>query len=126
MTDYTYNKSLMKNLLFVLFVFISAKGFAQDTIAAAQVKDYIGKEVWVKGTIASLKLASDENTLNYVNVDKAFPQNIFTVVIADKYLQRLKIDLSKSKGKKILVKGKVESNGKDTPQILNPSKIVIK
>ena len=116
----------MKKLFFVLLIFTSYKNFAQDTISTAQVKNYIGKEVWVKGTIASLKLAGDENTLNYINVDKAFPENIFTVVIVNKYLQRLKLDLSKSKGKKILVKGKVEGNGKDTPQILNPSKIVIK
>ncbi|MGK4566341.1 hypothetical protein [Flavobacterium sp. 3HN19-14] len=115
----------MKNLVFALFIFISAKSFAQDTITTAQVKDYLGKEVWVKGTVASFKPAG-ENSLNYINVDKAFPQNIFTVVIADKYLQRLKIDLTKSKGKKILVKGKIEGNGKDTPQIVNPVKVVIK
>ncbi|MDI1254645.1 MAG: hypothetical protein PSV16_00965 [Flavobacterium sp.] len=115
----------MKNLLFIFLLGLSAKSFAQDTITTIQVKDYLGKEVWVKGIIASFKPAG-ENSLNYINVDKAFPQNIFTVVIADNYLKRLKLDLSKSKGKKILVKGKVEGNGKDTPQILNPSKIIIK
>ena len=116
----------MKNLLLIIVLFAAGHLFAQDTISAAQVKDYIGKEVWVKGTIASLKLASDENTINYINVDKAFPQNIFTVAITDKYLQRLKLNLANAKGKKILFKGKIESPGKDTPQIFNPVQVKIK
>lgn len=116
----------MKKALLIIVFLTAGKMFAQDTISTAQVKDYIGKEVWLKGTVASVKLASDENTVNYINVDKAFPQNIFTVAISDKYLQRLKLNLANAKGKKILVKGRIESPGKDTPRILNPMKIQIK
>jgi hypothetical protein len=49
--------------------------------------------------------------------------------MTSKYLQRLKLDLAKSKGKKILVKGKIKTydkDQKDTPQIFNPSQIQIK
>lgn len=117
----------MKKSLLII-VLIASKSFAQDTITTAQIKNNIGKEVWVKGTIAALKLSTEDN-MNYINVDKAFPNNIFTVAITTKYLERLKVKLDKAKGKKILVKGKILSNPKDpgqVPQIFNPSQILIK
>lgn len=116
----------MKKLLLALLIFISFKSFSQDTISTSQVKDYVGKEVWVKGSVASVKLATGENNMNYINVDKAFPQNVFTVVITDKYLQRLKLKLENAKGKKIIIKGTVIVHGKETPQIFNPTQIQIK
>jgi len=118
----------MKKLFFIL-ILISLNSYAQDTITTARIKDYIGKEVWVKGSIASVKLATTENNVNYINVDKAFPNNVFTVVITDKYLQRLKLKLEKSEGNKIFVKGTITVHGKDkneTPQIFNPTQIQIK
>lgn len=119
----------MKKIIVLILVFISFKSFSQDTITTAKVKDYIGKEVWVKGTVASIKLATAENNVNYINVDKAFPQNVFTVVITTKYLERLKLKIENAKGKNIFVKGTVVVHGKDkneTPQIFNPTQIQIK
>lgn len=117
----------MRKLLLIV-VLVATKSFAQDTITTAQVRNYIGKEVWVKGIVASVKAASEAET-NYINVDKAFPDNVFTVAITTKYLERLKIKLDKVKGKKIYVKGKILSNPKDpgqVPQIFNPAQIQIK
>jgi len=117
----------MKKLL-LLVVLISCKSFAQDTITTAQIKNYIGKEVWVKGTVASVKMASEDN-INYINIDKAFPNNVFTVAITTKLAERLKIKLESAKGKKILVKGKITSNEKDpgqVPQIFNPMQLKLK
>jgi len=116
----------MKKLLLILLIFISFKSFSQDTITTAQIKDYIGKEVWVKGNVASVKLATEENNVNYINVDKAFPQNVFTVVITTKYLQKLKLKIENAKGKNIFVKGTIVVHGKETPQIFNPTQIQIK
>ena len=119
----------MKKALFILLICISLKGYSQDTISTAKVMQYVGKEVWVRGTVASVKLATDENNVNYINVDKAFPQNIFTVVITSKYLQRLKLNLATAKGKHIFVKGTILTNDKDNsqvPQIFNPTQIQIK
>jgi hypothetical protein len=117
----------MKKMFFIL-VLIAANSFAQDTITTAQVKQYIDKEVWLKGMIASVKIASEDN-INYINIDKAFPNNVFMVAITTKYLERLKIKLENIKGKKILVKGKILINKKDpgqVPQIFNPTQIQIK
>lgn len=126
--DLFYFSNLLMKKMFFILVLIAAKSFAQDTITTAQVKQYIDKEVWLKGTIASVKIASEDN-INYINIDKAFPNNLFTVAITTKYLERLKIKLENIKGKKILVKGKILANRKDpgqVPQIFNPTQIQIK
>ncbi|OYU80910.1 MAG: hypothetical protein CFE23_06660 [Flavobacterium sp. BFFFF1] len=118
----------MKNVFFLLIMLTALKSFSQDTIPTSRAKEFIGKEVWVRGTVASVKQATAENNVAYINVDKSFPDNVFTVVINTKYAQRLKLNLAAAKGKKILVKGKitVEKNNGQTPQIFNPTQIQIK
>lgn len=115
---------------FVLF-FLLLAGFgvcAQDTITTDHIRDYIGKEVWVKGKVASVKTAADEHALAYLNIDKTFPDNVFTVALNPKYAERLKVKLDGLGGKTILVKGKVvldAKSGSTVPQMFNPSKVVV-
>lgn len=49
----------MKNLFFLFVLFCTTSLVAQDTIPTSKATQFIGKEVWVKGTIASLKLAPE-------------------------------------------------------------------
>lgn len=119
----------MKKLLLIAFVSFVSISFAQDTISTAQAQDNIGKEVVLKGTIASFKLASEGRFTNYINIDKAYPDNVFTVVLSNKYIEEHQLDLAASKGKQITVKGTITIYDKDpkkTPQIFNPAEIEIK
>jgi len=103
----------MKKAILLILMLLGAKTFAQDTITAAKAKDYLNKEVWVKGTVAAVKLADEGSTANYINIDKAFPNNVFTVIVTTKYAERLKLKLDNAKGKKIMVKGIIMMNERE-------------
>ncbi|WP_395054444.1 hypothetical protein [Flavobacterium sp.] len=118
----------MKKFLVFLVLGFSTSIFAQEVITSQQAKDYIGKEVVLKGKIASIKLASEGKSTNYINIDKAYPNNVFTVVVSNKYLEENKLDIANSVGKEITVKGTITVYDKDpkkTPQIFNPLEIEI-
>lgn len=118
----------MKNLFFLFVLFCTTSLVAQDTIPTSKATQFIGKEVWVKGTIASLKLAPEGRSTNYINVDKPYPDAEFTVVISNKYAEEHQLNLLEATGKKIRVKGVVSVYDKDpkkTPQIYNPTQIII-
>lgn len=119
----------MKFFLIIFLFAITSHSFAQDTITAQKAKEYIGKEVVLIGKIASFKVASEGKSTNFINVDKAYPNNVFTVVVTNKYLQEKNIQLSNSKGKKIIAKGIIsiyENDPKKIPQIFNPTVLEIK
>ncbi|MEN9929206.1 MAG: hypothetical protein RLZZ231_1127 [Bacteroidota bacterium] len=118
----------MKNLFFLVVLFCTTTLVAQDTIPTSKAAEYVGKEIWVKGTIASLKLAPEGRSTNYINVDKPYPDAEFTVVISNKYAEEHQLNLNEAKGKKIRVKGVIsvyEKDPKKTPQIFNPTQIII-
>ncbi|MBC7524297.1 MAG: hypothetical protein H7239_07650, partial [Flavobacterium sp.] len=71
----------MKKSLILFALLFSSILFAQDTIQTSKVAENIGKLVWVKGKIASYKLAGEGKTTNYINIDQSYPNNIFTVVL---------------------------------------------
>ena len=119
----------MKNLILLVSALFFSNGFAQDTITTAQAKDFIGKEIILKGKIASFKMAGEGKTTNYINVDKAYPNNVFTIVIPNRALETLGFKIEESKDETIIVKGKVEVYEKDPnqiPQIYNPKVIIVK
>lgn len=129
LTFLQFKKIVMKKFLFLLLFSISAVSFSQDTITSAKAQENIGKEVILKGKIASFKLASEGKSTNYINIDKPYPDNIFTVVLSNKYLEEHQLDILNSKGKEIVVKGTISVYDKDpkkTPQIFNPLEIQIK
>ena len=82
-------------------------------ITAAQAKEHIGSEKIVTGKIAEVNKGEK---LVRLNLDKPFPQQLFTAVIfATK--TNLFEDLDKLKGKKVEVSGKItEYSGR--PQIV--------
>ncbi len=118
----------MKNIFFLFLLFSTTSLFAQDTITSEKVSENIGKEVWVKGKIASIKIASEGKSTNYINVDKAYPDAVFTVVVSNKYAEEHQLYLAEANGKNIRVKGIITIYDKDpkkVPQIFNPSQIII-
>jgi hypothetical protein len=119
----------MKKLILIVNLFFAINCFSQNTITSQQAQENIGKEVILVGKIASFKLASEGRNTNYLNIDKAFPNNVFTVVLTNRFIEEHKIDTSNLMGKEITVQGVVtvyEKDPKKIPQIFNPSTIVIK
>jgi len=119
----------MKKIITVLLLLLGPTIYAQDTILSSKAKENLRKEVWVKGTVASLRLASEGKFINYINIDKAYPNNIFTIVITSKHLEKLNMNLDGIQDKLVLVKGKIEIYDKDPkqiPQIFNPAAIIFK
>ncbi|HQE35296.1 hypothetical protein C3L50_09415 [Flavobacterium alvei] len=119
----------MKNLIITLFFLASIPCFSQDTITTAKVQEYMDKEVCVVGKVVSFKLASEGKFTNYINIDKPYPESVFTVVITNNYLEKLNIKIEDLKDKTIFIKGKIttyKNDPKQIPQIYNPTSIVVK
>ncbi len=119
----------MKNYIALLLFFCAANVFSQDTISTGQASAYMDKVVVLKGKVVSFKLASEGKSTNYINIDKAYPDNIFTIVLSNSYLEKQAYKIEEWKGKTIYFKGKVsvyKNDPKQIPQIFNPESIVIK
>ena len=119
----------MKNSVLAFVLLFSIHCFSQDTITTTKVKDYKDKEVCVIGKVVSFKLASEGKNTNYINIDKPYPENVFTVVISNNYLEKLNIKIEDLKNKYIYIKGKIstyKNDPKQIPQIYNPVSIAVK
>jgi hypothetical protein len=118
----------MKNLAIAFLLAFSINCFSQDTITTSKVKDYMDKEVYVVGKVVSFKLAAEGKNTNYINIDKPYPESIFTVVITNNYLEKLNIKIEDLNDKTIYIKGKIttyKNDPKQIPQIFNPISIEI-
>lgn len=119
---------MKKIVLFLLFIF-TANSFSQETISADKAKEYLEKVVFVEGKAVSYKLAPEGKSINYINVDKKFPENIFTVIVTNDWLPKLNIKIQDLLNKTIIIKGKIsvyKNDPKQIPQIFNPESIEIK
>ncbi len=118
----------MKNIIITLLLLLSLNSFSQDTITSDKAKGYMDKMVYMVGKVASFKLASEGSFTNYINIDKPFPNNEFTVVITNNYNEKLKVNIEDLKGKTVCVKGKIstyKNDPKQLPQIFNPISFVV-
>lgn len=123
------NPIKMKKYFFLLVFFFSLAAMAQDTISSTKAKEYLNKMTVVTGKVVSFKLASEDKTINYINIDKAYPDQNFTVVLTNAHLAKLNLDLAGLKGKTIFVTGKIstyKNDPKQIPQIFNPIRIDVK
>ena len=112
--------------ILILFILFSAKLFSQDTITTLKVRDYLNKVVIVTGKVVSCKIAPEGKTINFINLDKKYPDCPFTIIITNEYLKTLGLKIQDLKDKNIFVKGKItiyDKDPKQTPQIFNPISI---
>lgn len=119
----------MKNLVVLFTILFSLNSFSQDTIPAAKAKNYINTLACVTGKVVSYKLASEGKTVNYINIDAAYPDTVFTIIVTNEYLETSKIKLEDLKDKTIYVYGRItiyKNDPKQTPQIFNPRWIEVK
>ena len=92
------------------------------TIGAAKAADYIGKQVTVTGLVAQV---SFRPSLVFLNFDKAFPSNTFTVIIRNNKTNAFE-SLSALKGKSVAVKGKIiDYNGKAEMELTSKSQLKV-
>ena len=119
----------MKKLFFLLFFIFSLNIFSQDTIPTAKAKEHLNSLACVTGKVVSYKLASEGKTVNYINIDASYPNNIFTIVVTNEYLETSKIKIEDLKNKIIFVYGRIttyKNDPKQIPQIFNPRWIEVK
>jgi hypothetical protein len=102
----------------LLLGLVSGSVWAQDPITPAQAKAYVGKKVVVCGTVASASyLEKNKNSPTFLNLDVAYPKNIFTVVIWGKDRKKFGKPEADYLKKKICATGTVEVF-KNVPQIV--------
>ncbi len=109
----------MKNLLITLISFISFNAFSQETITASQAKDFVGKEVFLMGKVASTKptATTKGEPMLYLNIDKDYPDNDLVVVIFSQVLAKIRFTEKELQNKSVKVKG-IISIFKEKPQII--------
>lgn len=120
---------MIKKITILLFFIFSLNSFSQDTITTTKAKDYINSLACVTGKVVSYKLASEGKTINYINIDAIYPNNIFTIVFTNEYLEKSKIKIEDLKNKIIFVYGRIttyKNDPKQIPQIFNPRWIEVK
>ncbi len=93
--------------------------FAKGQVAAQQARYFIGDECTVCGLVVATKYFENGKTNpTYINLDKKFPDQVFTLVIFGKDRMNFTYDPEKYLyGKRICIKGKVGEFG-GTPQII--------
>lgn len=88
----------------------AAPSASADKITAAQAKDYVGKHATVCGVVASANFAArSKRQPTFLNLDKPYPDHIFTAVIWIEDRPKFGTPETTLKGKKVCVSGLVES-----------------
>ena len=97
------------------------------TLSAAEAKDHIGEPATVCGSVASTRYAaSSRGRPTFLNLDKPYPNHIFTVVIWGQNRAKFGRPEGEYRGKDICVSGKIGSY-RGVPQIVasEPSQIKV-
>jgi len=118
--------TLLPIVLLAFGLHISAQ--ATKTISPAEAKDQVGKRVIVCGTVVGSRYASSSRgSPTFLNLDKPYPNQIFTIVIWGS--DRLKFGSPEEiyRNKQVCVSGVVQSF-RGVPEIVahNPEQIAIK
>ena len=120
---------ITKNIILLFLLILSTYSYSQETITTDKAKDFLDKIVSVEGKVVSYKLAPEGKKINYINIDKKFPENIFTVIITNDWLPKFNLNFEDLVNKIIIVKGKIsvyKNDPKQIPQIFNPISIEVK
>ena len=98
-----------KTLFFVLIctVFLSPVQ-AQKKLTASEAKEHFGENATVCGQVVSTRYAdSTKGQPTFLNLDKPYPNQIFTVVIWGSNRSKFKAPEDEYKDKKLCVSGKI-------------------
>jgi DNA/RNA endonuclease YhcR with UshA esterase domain len=93
---------------FLLAVVLATPAAAQEKLTAAEAKDHIGETATVCGSVVSTRYAvSTKGQPTFLNLDKPYPNQVFTVLIWGENRGKFGTPESGYKGKRICVTGKI-------------------
>jgi hypothetical protein len=127
------NKTLLIHFLqsfipaLVLTLFLAAPAFSQKKLSATEAKDHIGETATVCGDVVSTRYAaSTKGRPTFLNLDKPYPNHIFTIVIWGNNRSKFGAPESDYKGKRVCVNGRI-AEYRGVPQIVayDPQQIKI-
>ena len=102
----------------ILFIFIVTVPLLSSEYAAHMAQNHIGEKATVCGEVVSAYYAkSSRGEPTFLNLDEAYPNHVFTVVIWGDNREIFGEPEVKYKGKKICVTGKIKSY-RGTAQII--------
>jgi DNA/RNA endonuclease YhcR with UshA esterase domain len=120
----TRTRALVIPFVIVLW---AASGLAQTSISAAEAKNHVGERATVCGDVASTRYAaSSRGRPTFINLDKPYPNQIFTVLIWGTNRPKFGDPEEAYRGKHICVTGKI-GDYKGAPEIIayEPSQIKV-
>jgi hypothetical protein len=100
----------MKYLFFTLIFLVSKALFAQiDTVSASSSKNYIGKEVVLKGILKGVKPFSDRNgkDILFLDIDESYPNTEIGVTVFPDAVSEVKIT-KEDVGRIVLITGIIQ------------------
>lgn len=121
MTAHSYRLSVF----LVLIALLSGPLTAQKKFTPAEAKDHIGETATVCGTVNSTRYAaSTKGQPTFLNLDKPYPNQIFTVLIWGSDRRKFGSPEVTYKGKQICVTGRI-TEYRDVPEMIaySPSQI---
>jgi len=121
------HKSRLRAILVVVGLWATL-GHAQNSISAAAAKDHVGEKATVCGEVASTHYAArSRGSPTFINLDKAYPNQIFTVVIWGSDRPKFGDPEETYRGKHVCVTGEI-SVYRGVPEVIahEPSQITIR
>jgi hypothetical protein len=103
-------------------------GLAQSSISAAEAKNHVGEKATVCGEVASTHYAArSRGNPTFINLDKPYPTQIFTVLIWGSDRPKFGDPEGKYQTKHICVTGKI-TDYKGVPEIIayEPTQIEVR
>jgi hypothetical protein len=104
------SKRFLRAALFVLIVpfGINAQPPQSKKLAAPEAKDHVGEQAIVCGKVASSRYAATtRGKPTFLNLDKAYPSQVFTVLIWGESREKFGTPEEKYREKQICVTGKI-------------------
>lgn len=100
---------------------IPANPVTDKTLTASEAKDHIGEKATVCGTVASTRYAaSSKGPPTFVNIDKPYPNQVFTILIWGEDLPKFNVKPSTWEGKWVCATGTISSY-RGVPEIVAKS-----
>lgn len=119
----------MKRLhAFLLFIYlIKASAVAESAVSPAEAIRHVSKSATVCGRVASAHFAAaSRGTPTFLNLDKPYPQQVFTVVIWGSSRPRFSYRPEKLDGQNVCVTGIINSyRGKAQIEVSDPSQLQV-
>lgn len=121
-------RSVMRILRLLPLVLLSVAAVAADTLNTSDAVKHVGENATVCGIVAGVHTAtSSKGSPTFVNLDKTYPNQVFTILIWGSDLSKFSPAPSSWDGKRVCATGRIELY-RNVPEIVarDAGQIVIK